>query len=1509
MAEPIVLANETAERRRGLALRPPVLDPSTAPPPDCARLLLPSGRHYEIAMPEGATALEILQGVPQELREHVVVYCHGTEVRDLAGFRTRAGDRLVLAVMPAGGKNGKSIVGAILTIVVAVFAPYVAGAFYAAGTVGYAVVTAAVTMVGAMVISALIKPPTINTAAAAGTGATTDGAQSYQLTGQSNAARPYGSCYVLYGRHKIMPALAATPDVDNWGNGTTISAIYDFGLGYVDVEDVRIGDVQVDQYQPQLVLHQNSLCRDLQLYSNRIGYDQFQVVQKQGDPFVMTTKPDSFAANLDIQFPGGIYQQGQNAALNYKADFYAAWRAAGAADWNVVPIDWYYGALGREYTELYNLSVQYLLQGVWPPPQSDWEDYNPATSPARMRQILSQSSVGMENDPYALSQPNPQFVFEYFGTNQIDDVDYWARNPDARARWPASRSARDHFESIGSREGRDPGSASRYVAVRITTPAGTVNYDALDPSIPTWLHQLDRTSGNWYIGGYLWIEQGRPGVPVPTHVQFSWRIKPGYAWDEATYLARYPDVANAVASGAVVSGWTHFQQYGGWEGRDPYAHLTQYVRLWANWVGPYWMRIAFQFPAPGTYELLVMRTDVPEDGTDTSIAVSTNGAIVRRVNQSVVGILRSYQWGNPVLPRQPHTMLEMRVRASEQLSGVVQNLSAIGISVLPVTNDGVNFWYQRTRNPAWIALDILTSEKNPKPISRAGIDWPSWLALASKCDMLRHWVANGQPFTAPRYVCDTVVADYVTVKDLVESVLSTCRSSLILTTAGLWGVLHDEDKSTPRQLITPANSWGFSGTRTFSQQPHALRVNFVNADNGWATDEVIVYADGYDANNATVYETLDTFGITDWPHGWAFGRYMLAQGILRGETFSVSMDVENLLVQRGDLVNVAHDVPRIGGVPTRIDTTYGLDPGGSGGYVVRANVDFSITPTGYTLRRNADDVIVSGRVLYWNAENRQMVLDANAAQAQPDDLLVLGTYDTVVQPYLVVSITPGQDLSADLALVKYDPRVYEADVGALPTWDAGLTPDYINTTDLAVTQLAARQRLYYENREPRIEVVLTWVTTGSYLAFHNITAITPSGQRIALAQEHKPQNVQWLVDALREASLVGVLLQFEVVPFSTSGLRGQAGYVTLTLEPDRTAPKPVASFGANVQKENIDLFWKAPDEPDVSHYLLRYTPEVDVPSWNASQQLAQMPFPATKTSAGARTGSYGIRVVDTSGNVSDVVWRRTTVERLPEINVIEVVNDRLLDPPWSGLTDHAQAVGIEVWSDGELGAIYPLGYYYMAELVDLGDVYEVRISSKIRAYGVTADDYMLAWQPLASVAAMASGTLTNDMWDAWLEVRTSNELAVIAEWQPLADVVWMSDGAKDSWSEWRPCVVGDFTARVVQMRIALESRNPGVRVVVSDGRVEVDMPDRIDSYPDVPIPIAGERILFVPAFRELRSTAISIDGNADPVTAETSAKDATGVTVRLRNTITGEYTSGRIDLMVEGFGRLRPESI
>lgn len=1398
---------------------------------DDARVLLPGGDKFEVEIPEGICVRQIIaMCVPLEMQHMVVAWNHGNIITDTDNFVPRKGDKLLLTVVPQGGKNKKGIIGAILTIVVAVVAWYVAPLFVGGSLGGMAGLTgtsamiaqgvaAGLTMLGTMAISAMIGPP--KAGLNGGTGAAGVGSTSaYTLTGQSNAARPYQACFVVYGMHKIMPALAANPNIDNMGTNSQIMAVYDFGLGYVNLYDIRIGETPAYNYAPQFFLHQNSYCQNLQYNFNQIGYDQYSILLNQNQWETLQTKPETIYADLDMNLPRGIYQATQYGAIPMTIELYAEYRRAGTNDpWQSVPIDRYYGG-----------STRYKA----PPP---------ATIQVSMK-------------------------WDYYEYNN------------------------------------DPGIVSGYREIR-----GPIDYNpATTPGqIQAWLSEWRAWRAKYEVDN-PWNVNAPPQNPInAAQPPVIWEMKSGQFRDDI-YYARYPDVAAWHAQApSFNTGWYHFTNYGGYEGRDPYEHLwyeNKVVVMEMLSTSPYWIRVLYPFPYASTWEVRIMRTDPSLDGSDFSIGVATGGRISSQVNQAYIALMRSYKPAAPLNVKKLHTMLEMNVRATDQLNGVVQNLSAVAVSVLQVTNNGVDFWWAETRNPAWIVLDILTSEKNPRPLSRSQVDWPAWIHLANVCDTPRYWNIAGNVFYEARFMCDIVVDTFTNVKDLVESILSGCHASLSISTAGLWTVLVDEEKSTPRQLITPANSWGFSGARTFSDYPHALRVSFLNRNLNWVQDEVIVYYDGYNASNATKFENLDTYGITDYQHAWAYGRYMLAQGIQRSELFTISMDIENLVVQRGDRVEVAYDVPKIGGYPCRVAAVQGNQ--------VWLPLELSSFPNGYSVRLQ-DGTIRTGQILYGQSGQGQdydiFTLD-NAAGINPDDLIVVGDLQRTSAPYLVQRISAGADLTAELTLCKYSPGVYSADQGMLPPWDPNFSRDFINGTDLKTENVTITWSLYYADRRPKIDFRSSWVTTGWNLAYHNVYVVFPTGETVEIQSNVEQLNLTAIFDPINAAEYFDVDLRLKVLPISGLGFEGIPGYADFRMTGDHTPPKVPMDYGVNVQKEQVGIFWRHSDDPDIEKYMLRFTPEVVIPNWDSSQLLAQVPYPGNSFTVGARTGTYMIRVMDTSGNQSDILYRRTTVAHLPDINYIAELNDALTVPPWQGYHSNTERNGSVLQLKGPFGYVNPEGYYLCSHLFDMGQPYECRIASMIRAYGVSPQDYMSAWAKLSDVPRLS--TVASDFWDAWLEVRTSDELSMMKDWVTLASINPISSPLENQYSPWRGVRVGDFTGRIFQFRIQLRSYNPYVRTVVSDAAIQIDMPDRIDGDNDIVLPAGTVDIDFLPPFRVVPSIAVTIDGNPDPVVAEVTQKTESGFTVGLRkitSTGLGPYTTGKIDWMAKGYGRLRPNSI
>jgi predicted phage tail protein len=170
------------------------------------------------------------------------------------------------------------------------------------------------------------------------------------------------------------------------------------------------------------------------------------------------------------------------------------------------------------------------------------------------------------------------------------------------------------------------------------------------------------------------------------------------------------------------------------------------------------------------------------------------------------------------------------------------------------------------------------------------------------------------PFAEVNGTCDVLVNQSHTVWELLQSVATTGRATPSMKD-NKYSVIIDSDTRVPVQMFTPRNSSNLQSTRSYVDPPHALRVKWFDPASNYQEAEIIVYNTGHDASNTTLFEELTTFGMTRSEQVTRYGRYMLAQGLLRQERFQLTTDIENIVCVRGDLVYVAHDVIEVGGVP------------------------------------------------------------------------------------------------------------------------------------------------------------------------------------------------------------------------------------------------------------------------------------------------------------------------------------------------------------------------------------------------------------------------------------------------------------------------------------------------------------------------------------------------------------------------------------------------------------------
>ncbi|CAB5220435.1 Tip attachment protein J [uncultured Caudovirales phage] len=271
-------------------------------------------------------------------------------------------------------------------------------------------------------------------------------------------------------------------------------------------------------------------------------------------------------------------------------------------------------------------------------------------------------------------------------------------------------------------------------------------------------------------------------------------------------------------------------------------------------------------------------------------------------------VLRSIKPQNP-LNISGLSVIALRLKATDQLNGFPDAINCVVESYLPAYNGSTWSW-SLSHSPGWAYADLMRRRGVDGLIADTRIDLTGIKAWADAC-------AGTAPNASEAYWEFNGTFERGALFTALRQVAAHGRASFLIKD-GRYSIVRDVSQTVPVQHITPRNSFGYSGEKGFVDLPHGLKITFVNLAKGYQQDEVIVYADGYSASNASKFESMELPGCTSATQAWREGRYYLAVGQLRPEVHSVTMDIEHLRCTMGDLVRLSHDVLSIGIASGRI---------------------------------------------------------------------------------------------------------------------------------------------------------------------------------------------------------------------------------------------------------------------------------------------------------------------------------------------------------------------------------------------------------------------------------------------------------------------------------------------------------------------------------------------------------------------------------------------------------------
>lgn len=892
------------------------------------------------------------------------------------------------------------------------------------------------------------------------------------------------------------------------------------------------------------------------------------------------------------------------------------------------------------------------------------------------------------------------------------------------------------------------------------------------------------------------------------------------------------------------------------------------------------------FPTRGTY--LIRAKRITADNTSDQI-----------LDKAYLTAIKTFTYRAPVVQEYANGTA-LRIKGTDQLNGLVSQLNGIVSSIVPDYDAETDTWIDRvTNNPASLYRFVLQGVGNARPLADDKInitDLEAW-----------HIVCTARGYTYNRNI------DYETSVDEVLRDIAAAGAASPAIVDGKRTVVVDNEKADFVQLVTPRNSWNYSGELIFNDLPHAFRVQFRNKDKGYQQDERIVYDDGYNEDNATIFETLELQSCTDADLAYKTARRHIATARLRPETHTFMMDIENLVMLRGDRIKFAHDIPIIGVGDGRVKTVT-MD-GGSPNLVTGITIDDTVTipdsgnyyvrvrlQDGTTLYKQLNTTIGSTSTLTFTTPfTRPATADSPAVP-----LLNTGDLLYVVEAggeldLLVTRIEPQDNLTARITAVDYaQPAIANAETTSIPTWESNITTPLEFIRPLAPILLTdqsdedamlknsdgsytPRAIFTLQNRNDGDVSLQVQVRMSGTETFTNANVLESTPERLIITGLQDSTNYDiWLRYKRVGGNMLSTPLQLSNYLFIGAG----------------TDPIAVDNFKVAIS-DGVAIFqWDANPEIDIAYYTLKYSNVYSGATWASAQQVQEKIY-ENRITLPFQGGTYLIKAVDILGNDSATATAVITYDPTGIKNVIEVIVE---EPAFVGTKDNVEIEGVGiVLDDCDLGS----GYYYCDGDVLLGGLFTSYQSASIIANGVFVNDLFDEGDIFALDDVFGAGEndifaetdffamddvfgIGSDGWSIQLQYRRTLD-------DSTSPIVW---------EDWTEFTAGYVEAAGFQYRLLMTSLATDVSPKVTKLQITVDMPDRIERGEDLTCDaVTFATVVYPVAFKNNPAVAITLQNAATDDKIEFISKTASGFSFKVYNTTLAGYVTRTYDYITSGWGR------
>ena len=696
---------------------------------------------------------------------------------------------------------------------------------------------------------------------------------------------------------------------------------------------------------------------------------------------------------------------------------------------------------------------------------------------------------------------------------------------------------------------------------------------------------------------------------------------------------------------------------------------TQVVSVRGNSPRP--LRRSFSFILPRGQYLTRVRKVSPAESPDDSKLIDT-------VEYTSLQTKRN---GNPVLMEQA-ALIAVKIRASEQLNGIIDNLTCETQAVVP--NNWNSDWTWDRTNESWSAYlnkHTWVPSRNPADMYRWFLQHPTnFFAVKNEridLDALLEW---RQYCEDNNFFCDELIDTESTVLDNLNKIASAGRAKFSLAD-GRWSIVIDDIKDVVVQVFTPKNSWDFQTNRIFPEKVDGVKAEFVNPEADYTLDEVIFKDPTLSPSDRTDrFDSIELWGITNSTQAQKFARFAYWSTRLRRELYEFKTDIENIICTRGDRIRIQNDVILIGIISGRIKA---ID---NNILLIDERPDISPVKNYAIQIRKFDGTQVQYNIVsILTVDNTTEILLEENAEVDVGDFYLIGERDRVALDCIIEEIRPEQDMSATITAVNYAPELFDLDNESVPVFETGITipaqtrrraPKQPLVTSITRDFNAAKLYVTLDQPQGSDQDVVRY-----QLQYRSASIVEGSGDTplsdVGLEELWEtPINLDF---AQKNAEIPdlrrGLEYEIRVRAIGENNRASDWLYFDYVVEPD-LPPANVENFEATQTRNGLILSWDIIRDPDVLFYEIR----TDQIFGNPNNRVAS-----------ATGGSFNAGFVGQNTTYFIKAVTRFDVFSIGTTSVEAVI----LNPCATNFSfENVRAGVLLTWSDiAESEIIYPLDYF------------------------------------------------------------------------------------------------------------------------------------------------------------------------------------------------------------------------